>query len=196
MAGGANRAWTDEATLTDPKRDGDPRIVLLRNDCPRCNARRGQYCRTSGGYTTLHKARGKRPVGRVSKEGRAVPQRPVSSSPDAQTVERVWERDKGRCVPCGEQLYWQARGHQWSVSHRKLRAQGGDNRMSNLMLSCGNGTTGCEGDIHANPKKAQDAGWMVRRDADPAEVALWCARRGHGRLTDDGGWTKLPEGGA
>lgn len=114
----------------------------------------------------------------------------TSTGPDAETVARVWARDGGRCVPCGEWLVWELRGVQWSVSHRKLRAQGGDNRMSNLMLSCGNGTTGCEGDIHANPAKARDAGWMVRRDADPAEVDLYCARRGRGRLTDDGGFDK------
>lgn len=113
----------------------------------------------------------------------------ASTSPDAETVLRVWARDGGRCVPGGEALVWELRGVQWSVSHRKLRAQGGDNRMSNLMLSCGNGTSGCEGKIHAGPAAARDKGWMVRRDADPAEVDVVCARRGRGRLTDDGKWT-------
>ena len=61
MAGGANRAWTDESTLTDPKYADDIRVQLLRNPCPRCHAPRGTYCRTKGnGMTTLHKARGKR----------------------------------------------------------------------------------------------------------------------------------------
>jgi hypothetical protein len=46
-------------TSTDPRFTDDPRVILLREPCPRrsCRAPRGQYCRTSGGYTTLHKAR-------------------------------------------------------------------------------------------------------------------------------------------
>lgn len=49
----------DVLTSTDPRLADDPRVVLLREPCPRsgCRAPRGQYCRTTGGYTTLHKAR-------------------------------------------------------------------------------------------------------------------------------------------
>lgn len=52
-------AMTSEDVLNDPTKDDDPRIVLLRKPCPRtaCRAPRGQYCRTTGGYSTLHKAR-------------------------------------------------------------------------------------------------------------------------------------------
>jgi hypothetical protein len=54
-------AQTSEEVLnsTDPRLANDPRVVLLRKPCPRvgCRAPRGQYCRTPGGYTTLHKAR-------------------------------------------------------------------------------------------------------------------------------------------
>ena len=52
-------AMTSEEVLNDPANDEDPRIVLLRKPCPRpaCRAIRGQYCRTPGGYSTLHKAR-------------------------------------------------------------------------------------------------------------------------------------------
>jgi len=54
-------AMTSEEVLTsdDPRFTDDPRVILLRKPCPRkgCNAPRGQYCRTTGGYTTLHKAR-------------------------------------------------------------------------------------------------------------------------------------------
>ena len=52
-------AMTSEEVLNDPANDEDPRIVLLRKPCPRkaCRAPRGQYCRTTGGYSTLHKAR-------------------------------------------------------------------------------------------------------------------------------------------
>ena len=55
------RADTTEDVLTsdDPRLADDPRVILLRQPCPRadCRAPRGQYCRTSGEYTTLHKAR-------------------------------------------------------------------------------------------------------------------------------------------
>src|SRR5688572_24131490 len=109
---------------------------------------------------------------------------PATTSPDEATVARVWVRDRGRCTPCGERLFWEARGYQWSVSHRKLRSQGGDNRMSNLMLSCGNGTQGCEGSIHAHPERARDAGWMVSREFDPAEVPLERSQSGTSLLTN------------
>ncbi len=48
-----------EEVLNDPANDDDPRIILLRKPCPRkaCLAPRGFYCRTTGGYGTLHKAR-------------------------------------------------------------------------------------------------------------------------------------------
>lgn len=54
------RAIMEETlTSTDPRFTDDPRVILLREPCPRrtCRAPRGQYCRTTGGYTTLHKAR-------------------------------------------------------------------------------------------------------------------------------------------
>lgn len=48
----------DILTSTDPRHADDPRVIMLRNPCPRCNAARGHYCRTKGGgYGTLHKAR-------------------------------------------------------------------------------------------------------------------------------------------
>lgn len=42
-------------------RTDDPRIIRMRVDCPRCHAPRGSYCRTDGGYSTLHQVRN--PVG-------------------------------------------------------------------------------------------------------------------------------------
>jgi hypothetical protein len=58
-------------TSTDPRLADDPRVILLREPCPRpaCRAPRGQYCRTTGGYTTLHKARN--PAGLAELEERS-----------------------------------------------------------------------------------------------------------------------------
>jgi hypothetical protein len=64
LAGAQRRNAVMEEMLTsdNPRFTEDPRIVLLREPCPRpgCRAPRGQYCRTTGGYTTLHKARNPR----------------------------------------------------------------------------------------------------------------------------------------
>jgi hypothetical protein len=137
---------------------------------------------------------GHQPRSTLDKPGaaRAAPKtkRPADTGPDKSTVEQVWRRDRGRCVPCGNKLYGR-RGVEWSVSHRKLRSQGGDNRLSNLMLSCGNGTSGCEGMIHAHPQRARDAGWMVSRELDPAVIPVEHSRHGHVLLLDDGGWRRV-----
>ena len=52
-------AMTSEAVLNDPANDEDPGSSCCASHAPRkaCRAPRGQYCRTTGGYSTLHKAR-------------------------------------------------------------------------------------------------------------------------------------------
>lgn len=113
--------------------------------------------------------------------------RPADTGPDAATVDACLERDAWSCVVCGEALHGR-RGFDWTVHHRKLRSQCGDNRLSNLICVCGHGTVGCHGDIHAAPAKAQEAGWIVSREDDPAQVLMAHSQRGWGRLTNDGGW--------
>lgn len=77
---------------------------------------------------------------------------------DYQAVRRlVYERDKGRCVVCLEAVTT------GSVHHRQGRGGKDPHRLSNCLLVCGTGTTGCHGRIHSNPAWAYENGYMVRR---------------------------------
>jgi hypothetical protein len=118
------------------------------------------------------------------------PKRCTDTGPDKLTVERVWARDRGKCISCGEKIHGD-RGGEWCISHRKLRSQGGDNRLSNLMLSCGNGSWGCEAEYHRGPERARQAGFMLLSTEDPAEIPVEHAIHGRVLLTDDGGFIVL-----
>lgn len=69
----------------------------------------------------------------------------------------VDDRDRYSCVRCGKPLNVTA----GSRHHRQRRAVG-LHRVENLVLLCGSGTTGCHGWVHAHPKDARAAGWIVR----------------------------------
>lgn len=118
-----------------------------------------------------------------------------STDADAETAAAVLERDEHRCICCGDPL-WGRRGFEWCIAHRLLRSRGGDNRMSNLYSSCGNGTTGCEGLTHAHPERATAAGYMVPSGFDPASVPMEHAVHGTVLLLDDGSWVKHEEASA
>ncbi len=62
--------------------------------------------------------------------------------------------------------------HGWHCHHRKLRSQGGDNSMSNLIALCGLHHHA----VHHAPQLAYELGYLVRSWDDPALVqieALW-----------------------
>jgi hypothetical protein len=74
----------------------------------------------------------------------------------------VHERAKGRCERCGYGL-----GTIWECHHRKLRSQGGDNSLSNLIAlhpDCHN--PGSPGSVHSNPTRSYRLGYMVPSWAD------------------------------
>lgn len=92
---------------------------------------------------------------------------------------QVYERDQW-CRRCGRS------GGPFSIHHRKGRRS---HDLSNLVLLCGTGTTGCHGYITEHPAEAYDTGWCVHRlsDDDPEQIPLTDL---HGRqffLTDTGG---------
>lgn len=98
----------------------------------------------------------------------------------------VIERDGQRCARCGR-----ADGESWSVHHRRSRGAGGDkhgvgNALSNLVLLCGSGTTGCHGAVESDRAQAYEDGWLVRHGVlSPAEVPVpWRGR--WSLLLDDG----------
>lgn len=124
----------------------------------------------------------------VSRSSTVNVKRAANTGPDRPTVDCVLERDGHSCVVCSGALHGQ-RGIDWSVHHRKLRSQGGDNRPSNLVSVCGHGTAGCHGDIHAAPAKAEEAGWIVKRDEDPTQKLIAHALHGYVFLGNDGSWS-------
>lgn len=58
--------------------------------------------------------------------------------------------------------------HANNAHHRKNASQGGTDELSNLLLACGSGTTGCHGWITEHPGDAKRMGLSVWRSDDPA----------------------------
>jgi hypothetical protein len=114
--------------------------------------------------------------------------RPVQTGPDQATVDAVLQRDGYSCVVCGGAAHG-TRSVDWSIHHRLRRSQGGDNRPSNLVTTCGHGTAGDHGLIHSAPAAARKAGWMLRRGQDPEQVPMAHALHGLVFLRNDGGWS-------
>lgn len=127
--------------------------------------------------------------------------RPGEFSPDV--VETIWNRDQGRCGMCGKQLDRDRRGAPgfaggWSIQHREARGKGGVKRKaarpwltlpSNGLLMCGDGVSGCHGDVETKHRAWGLAfGFVVsvHRVRRPAEVPVKHAVHGWVRLLDDG----------
>lgn len=68
--------------------------------------------------------------------------------------------DYGVCEICGKPAT--------NAHHRKNKSQGGKDVLSNLLMLCGSGTTGCHGFITRHPKTASLHGWTVWSYEDPA----------------------------
>ena len=101
--------------------------------------------------------------------------------------DRIDKRDAQLCVNCGVTIWADASRH-----HRKFKSRGGGDEVSNGILLCGSGTTGCHGWVHANPKLARKLGLAVHRWEDPREVPVDHVLYGVVYLDDLGGWSKMP----
>jgi hypothetical protein len=98
--------------------------------------------------------------------------------------DKLRERSDGICEVCGA-----APATNWH--HRKNRSQLGGNELSNALHLCGSGTTGCHGQITANPSEAVRHGWAVRSHGNPRYIPA--LRRGTWvYLDDDGGLDGKP----
>jgi hypothetical protein len=94
------------------------------------------------------------------------------------------ERAEDCCEICGKP------GN--NAHHRKNRSQGGQDVLTNLMLLCGSGTTGCHGWVTVNPEMSYRNGWSVPSYKDPAIVPV--RRRGERVMfADDGFLIVVPE---
>jgi hypothetical protein len=95
------------------------------------------------------------------------------------------ERAHDCCEMCG--VHGATNAH-----HRRNQSQGGHDLLSNLMLLCGSGTTGCHGFIGREPKVSEWMGWTIRDDTAPMHVEVFrfdvtLGRREFVKLADDGG---------
>jgi hypothetical protein len=114
-----------------------------------------------------------------------------STDPGGAAVAAVLSRDEHACVRCGGAAHGQ-RGVDFSIHHRLLRSQGGDNSLPNLVTLCGSGSTGDHGWAHGNRKAAEVEGWIVRSGFSPLLVPVFHARYGQVFLLADGSYGTTP----
>lgn len=102
----------------------------------------------------------------------------------AKTRRALHERAQDCCEICG---VWGAS----NAHHRRNRSQGGLDILSNLLLLCGSGTTGCHGRIGREPEMAEWVGWTIRDNTRPDRTRVLrfdaaTGERGFVYLADDG----------
>ncbi|TFD16202.1 hypothetical protein E3T26_04790 [Cryobacterium sp. TMT1-21] len=74
-----------------------------------------------------------------------------------------------------------------SRHHRKLKSRRGGDEVSNGVLLCGSGTTGCHGWCHANPVSARMVGLVLLANDNPLLVPVRHAVYGGDVWLDDAG---------
>lgn len=106
----------------------------------------------------------------------------------------VTARSRDRCEACGVRLVH----GRWSVHHRKPKGMGGTrdpelDSPANLLVTCGDGATGCHGWLDGNPE-AYRRGLLIRRSSverpEEVPVVLWSGRRV--LLDDTGNYAPAP----
>lgn len=97
---------------------------------------------------------------------------------------KIDSRDQQRCARCGEFITNNGSRH-----HRKFKSRGGGDEVSNGILLCGSGTTGCHGWVHANPGAAARVGFAVWKHESPRLVPVMHAIHGRVYLDDEGGYS-------
>ena len=135
-------------------------------------------------------------VGKGNKESSKPAKRAAKRSLGVSKATRVLvlNRAKYRCEKCGVSL---SESFYYSLHHRTPRGMGGSrevrlNLPSNLVAICGSGTTGCHGWIESNRSVSEDAGWLVSRYQEVAEVPLQIWGVGWSYLNDEGEYSSTP----
>jgi hypothetical protein len=122
-----------------------------------------------------------------------------------QTVRHAfYVREKEACFLCRRPLRWEERGIGWSAHHRKPRGMGGTSdprvaSISNCLIVCGSGTTGCHGRIERNREVALAVGLLIPKNATtesfaPAAVRVRRMDRSWWLLTESGRAVEVDEG--
>lgn len=113
----------------------------------------------------------------------AAAKRPKDTGPSPAQRTQVMLRAGWCCERCGLGIH---AGVEFSVHHRLPRGRGGRNVLSNLVLLCGSGVTGCHGQVESQRTAAYDTGWLVETGISPAAKPALVINRGYVFLTDDG----------
>lgn len=106
----------------------------------------------------------------------------LSGQPLARRNQLIDDREQQKCARCGVIIWAGASRH-----HRKFRSRRGGDEVSNGLLMCGSGTTGCHGWAHMNPIAARELGFAVLSHEDPTQVPVKHAIHGWVYLDDLGG---------
>jgi len=115
-----------------------------------------------------------------------------NTGPAVETRIDVWTRADDKCERCGIYIVG---GGAFSIHHRMPRGMGGTknpwiNDMSNLLLLCGTGTTGCHGWVESHRSEAYEDGLLVHSWLFPWEVPVHV--HSNHRLADADGIAVLP----
>ena len=104
---------------------------------------------------------------------------------DKNIANEVLRRANGFCEVCGSY------GTQLALHHRKLKSQGGQDEVCNLIAvhhECHNlGTKS----IHLNPERSRVKGWIVPSWAEPAEYPLHLYGEEVVRLDNEGNYNRI-----
>lgn len=144
---------------------------MWRGNSPSIVAARSGKCRLGHDLPTTPNYQGKRVCEICKRDNR---RRKTLASASRQRCpryikEQVWGRCGGACEFCGFGI---STIRQMHVHHRKMRSQGGDWSLPNLMgvhQACHN--TGSFS-IHANPARSYKLGHLVRSGDDPAAIPV------------------------
>lgn len=108
------------------------------------------------------------------------------SEPTQTTKRLVAARQRYRCWICNKDLTGPT---PHSFHHRRMRSHPfpGLHEPANLILLCGTGTTGCHGQVHADPAHAYRNGWLMHSWQPDPEASPLLDHDGRWRLLDNTG---------